>query len=99
VAEDPWNLRDLIKDPKYTAHFESTEEASARRLEAAEKAKYKRKVHLIILIFALIMMSLIFAGCIYEYATGSADDKKWAGALLASICTAFLGFVAGQRLD
>jgi hypothetical protein len=99
VAENPLDLGDLSEDPKYDVRIESNEEAAARRLQVAEKAKHKRLVNLIILIFALLMVLIIFVGCIYEFATGSVDDKKWAGAIVASICSAFLGFVGGQRLD
>jgi hypothetical protein len=40
---------------------------------------------------------IIFVGSVYEFATGSVDDKKWAGAIVASIFSAFLGFMGGQR--
>jgi hypothetical protein len=101
VPEEPLNLGEIVKDPKYSSTLivESPEEAAARRDEAAQKAKHKRTVHFVILTFALVMVFLIFLGCIFEFQTGSVDDKKWAGAIVASICTAFLGFVAGQRLD
>lgn len=90
-----FNLDDLPKGNKFALHLESDtpEDAVARRQEKAEEAGHKRKVNTIILNFALLMVFLIFVGCIYEFATGSADDKKWAGAVVSGICAAFLGFV------
>src|ERR1700730_7140112 len=105
MAENPINLGELLTNPRYgdlveaTVHVEPTEEAATRRREAAKKAKHKRSVNLIILIVALIIVFVIFLGCIYEFATGSEIDKKWAGSVLSGICGAFLGYVVGQRLD
>ena len=100
MAENPIDLGDLIKDPKYiNATIESAEDAAARRQEKSELARHKRSVHLIILIFALVLVFLIFLGCIYEYQVGSADDKKWAGAVIVSFGTGLLGYIVGQRLD
>jgi len=67
VAEPPVNLLDRLKGPKYdltesTLHVESSEEAAAKRHEASEQAKYKRKERLIILCFALVMVVVFFRG-------------------------------------
>ena len=88
MADTPVDLRDLIKDPKYVnATVESAEDAAARRQEKSEMARHKRYVHFIILIFALVIVFLIFLGCVYEYQIGSADDKKWVGAIIVSFGT------------
>jgi cation transport ATPase len=105
VAEPPLNILDRLKDPKFgdltesTIHFESTEEATARRHEASEQAKHKRKERLIILWFALAMVFGFSVWCIYVYVTGSADDKKWAQTIVASICTGLLTYAVGHRND
>jgi hypothetical protein len=103
MADDPgkFDLNEIARAGKHasTHLFEPPAEAEAKRIEAAEKSKYKRKVHFVTLIFALFMVFLFAAGCVYEYVTGSVDDKKWAGAIVASICSAFLGFVVAQRLE
>lgn len=97
MAEPPVNLLDRLKGPKYdltesTLHVESSEEAAAKRHEASEQAKYKRKERLIILCFALVMVVVFFVGCIYVYLTGSVDDKKWAQTIAASNCTGLLTY-------
>jgi hypothetical protein len=94
VAENPFDLGEIIKDPKYDVRIESNEEASARRTESAKDAEHKRIVHLIVLIFALAMVALIFLVCLWEFFTGSEDDKKWAGAVVGTICASFLTYVA-----
>jgi hypothetical protein len=98
VAKNP--LEDLgdFKGPEYDVRIESNEEASARRIESAKDAEHKRRVHIIVLGFALAMVAVIFLGCIYEFATGSVDDKKWAGAVVASICASFLTYVAQRQV-
>jgi hypothetical protein len=103
VAEPPLNLQDLLKDRKYgdftelTIHVESTEEAVARRQEASDQAKHKRKERSIILWFALAMVLGFSVWCFYVYVTGSVDDKKWAQTIVASICTGFLTYAVGHR--
>ena len=98
MAEPPVNLEDLRRSPKYggltesTFHVESSEEAAAKRHEASEQAKYKRKERIIILYFALSMVVVFFLGSIYVYVTGSVDDKKWAQTIAASICTGLLTY-------
>ena len=105
MAEAPLNLQELLKDRKYgdltesTIHVESTEEAAARRHEASEQAKHKRKERLTILWFALMMVFGFSVWCFYVYVTGSVDDKKWAQTIVASICAAFLTYAVGRRND
>jgi hypothetical protein len=98
VAEPPLNLEDVAKGPKYigltesTYHVESSDEAAAKRHETSEQAKHKRRVHFIMLLFALFIVLLSFGWCIYVYSTGSVDDKKWSQTIAASICTGLLAY-------
>jgi hypothetical protein len=83
VAENPFDLGEIIKDPKYDVRIESNEEASARRTESAKDAEHKRIVHLIVLIFALAMVALIFLVCLWEFSPGRRTtrnglERSWA---------------------
>jgi hypothetical protein len=92
-AQIPVDLSAIRGNYNFKGGFESPEDAEAKRREDAENARHKRRERFIVVCFTLIMVSLIFLGCFYEYATGSADDKKWSGALIAGICGSFVGYV------
>ena len=46
--------------------------------------------------FALMIIGAVFAGCVYIFATGAADDKKWAAGIVSAISSGVVGFLVGQ---
>ncbi len=46
--------------------------------------------------FALLIISIIFVACVYTFATGIADDKKWAAGIVSAIASGLVGFLVGQ---
>jgi cation transport ATPase len=100
---DQLNLNAVKDDDRYRlkGQFEPAEDAEAKRQEDAKAAEHehKRLERLIILSFALVMVFLFSALCVFLYLTGSVDDKKWSLATLASIISATLGYAFGSRKD
>lgn len=75
---------------------ESPEDAIARRdLEAAE-AKDRRMKGFIGFVFGVVIISVILAGCIYVFSTGSADAQKLAAGVISAIASGYVGFLVGQ---
>jgi pilus assembly protein TadC len=99
MTEQQINLGQMVgSDGRYelSVSNESPEDAAARRsLEAAEAA-LKRRMSLGLFVFALILASVVFAGCVYVFAAGSADDKKWAAGIVSAITSGLVGFMVGQ---
>jgi hypothetical protein len=75
---------------------ESPEDAAARRLRESADATLKRRMSLGLFIFAMILASVVFSGCVYVFAAGSADDKKWAAGIVSAITSGLVGFMVGQ---
>jgi hypothetical protein len=46
--------------------------------------------------FSLVIVGSIFVGCVYTFATGAADDKKWAAAIVSAIASGLVGFLVGH---
>jgi pilus assembly protein TadC len=99
MTEQQINLGQMVgSDGRYelSVSNESPEDAAARRsLEAAE-ATLKRRMSLGLFVFALLLASVVFAGCVYVFAAGSADDKKWAAGIVSAITSGLVGFMVGQ---
>jgi hypothetical protein len=94
------NLSDLANNGhKYelSVSGDSPEDAAARRLEAAAEAKLKRTMALCTFVFALAVVATIFAGCVYLFIVGTADDKKWAAGIVSAIASGLIGFLLGKR--
>ena len=47
-------------------------------------------------IFALLLMTVIFAGAVWVFAIGNADDKKWAAGIVSAIASGLVSFLVGQ---
>lgn len=96
---DSLNLGQLIgKDHKYDVSIsnESAEDASARRLLEAAEAAQKRRIALTLFWFALLFVTVLFSGCIYVFATGAPEDKKWVAGIVSAIASGLVGFLVGQ---
>jgi hypothetical protein len=78
-----------------TVSNESPEDAQARRLNEAAEATLARRMRLMLFCFALAFVSVVFAGCVHLFATGTAEDKKWAGGIVASITSGLIGYLVG----
>ena len=87
------------KDHKYelSVSNESPEDAVAQRSEEAADAEQKRKMSFALFCFSLFMISIVFSGCVYIFATGAADDKKWAAGIVSAIASGLVGFLVGQN--
>jgi hypothetical protein len=99
MAEQEINLGQLVgKDHKYelSVSSESLQDAAARRTKEAADADLKRRMTLILFLFALVVTAVVFAGCVYVFATGLPDDKKWAAGIVSAIASGLVGFVVGQ---
>jgi pheromone shutdown protein TraB len=75
---------------------ESSEDADARRKKDTADADAKRRMTFHLFWFALVMIAIVFAGCVYMLANGSADDKKWAAGIVSAIASGLVGFLVGQ---
>ena len=78
------------------SNSETEEDGSARRALEAAAAEHQRRIQFAIIIFAMLVSSVVFAGCVYAFVTGSPDDKKWAAGILGSIASGLIGFLVGQ---
>ena len=99
MPEPQINLGQIVgKDHKYelSVSNESPEEAAARRAKEASDAELKRKMTFVLFLFALGVTGVVFGGCIYVFATGAADDKKWAAGIVSAITSGLIGFLVGQ---
>jgi membrane protein YdbS with pleckstrin-like domain len=74
------------------------EDAEARRHEAAEEAKHRRRIQFWI-IFAVMLLVLASLGCcLYLLVGGAPDDKKLASSILAPALTVIVSVLTGFAL-
>jgi hypothetical protein len=96
---DQINLGQLVgKDHKYelTVNSDTPEDAAARRSKDEADAVLKRKMTWSLFRFALAITCVIFLGCVWVFATGGPDDKKWAAGIVSAIASGLVGFLVGQ---
>lgn len=99
VVEQQINLGQIVgKDHKYelSVSNESAEDATARRAKETADAELKRKMTFALFCFSLLVTGIVFAGCVYTFATGMPDDKKWAAGIVSAIASGLVGFLVGQ---
>ncbi len=67
----------------------------------ADEAQHKRWRSTVLFGFTLIGLSFVFLLCfeILSNPNASADDKRWAMALMASIVSGSVGFLAGKAIS
>jgi len=75
---------------------ETDEDAEARRLRDAADANLKRKMTLILFIFALFVTATVFVACIVVAIIGAPEDKKWACSIVTAITSGLVGYLVGQ---
>jgi hypothetical protein len=75
---------------------ESSEDASVRRGNEMAEAELKRKMTYALFCFALVIVAIVFGGCLYTFALGTVDDKKWASGINSAIVSGLVGFLVGQ---
>jgi len=75
---------------------ETDEDAEARRLRDAADANLKRKMTLILFIFALFVTATVFVACIVVAIIGASEDKKWACSIVTAITSGLVGYLVGQ---
>jgi hypothetical protein len=75
---------------------ESPEDATARRARDAAEAELARRIRFLLVIFAIVLTSVVFGGCVAVFITGGPDDKKWAGGIVSAISSGLIGFLVGQ---
>lgn len=98
MPEQEINLGQLVgKDHKYelSVSSESPQDASARRTKEAADADLKRRMTFILFLFVLVVGAVVFVGCVYVFAHGSPDDKKWAAGIVSAIAFGLIGFLVG----
>ena len=99
MTEQQINLGQMVgSDGRYelSVSNESPEDATARRSRESADATLKRRMSLGLFVFALILASIVFGGCVVVFAAGSADDKKWAAGIVSAITSGLVGFMVGQ---
>jgi hypothetical protein len=93
------NLGQILNtDHKYelSVSSERPEDAALRRTNESADAALKRKMLFVLFCFSLLVVGVVFAGCIYLFAIGSAEDKKWSGGVISAIVSGLIGFLVGQ---
>lgn len=99
-GETQINLGQIVgKNHKYELSVisnETEEDAAARRFKETAEAELKRKMTYVLFWFALLIVSTVFVGCIYTFANGAADDRKWAAGIVSAIASGLVGFLVGQ---
>ncbi|MEQ1557444.1 MAG: hypothetical protein ABL933_00720 [Methyloglobulus sp.] len=100
MADDPQiNIGQILsKDHKYelSVSNEKPEDAAVRRTNETADAELKRKMTFSLFCFSLLIISAVFVGCIYLFATGTAEDKKWSAGIISAIASGLIGFLVGQ---
>ena len=79
-----------------TITSETPQDAQARRSEEAAVAAQKRHFAYVLFYVGLLTIGAIFIGCIYLFAGGTAEDKKWAAGLLSAIVSGLVGYLVGK---
>jgi hypothetical protein len=98
-GEPQINLGQIVgKDHKYelSVSNETPEDASARRIRESADGELNRKMTFALFCFALLIVGVVFAGCIYIFAVGIPEDKKWAAGIVSAIVSGLIGFLVGQ---
>jgi hypothetical protein len=98
MSEPQINLGQLVgKDHRYelSVSNESSEDAAARRIKEMADADLKRTMTFVLFLFALMVTGVVFAGCVYVFATGAPEDKKWAAGIVSAIASGLVGFLVG----
>ncbi|MBS3954609.1 MAG: hypothetical protein KGZ88_16780 [Methylomicrobium sp.] len=93
------NLGQIVgNDHKYelSVSNETPEDATARRAREMAEAELKRKMTYSLFCFALLVVSVVFGGCVYLFAVGTVEDKKWAAGIISAIASGLIGFLVGQ---
>ena len=99
VSEPQINLGQIVgKDHKYelSVSNETPEDAATRRLKETADDELKRKMTYVLFCFALLIVAIIFGGCVYTFATGTPEDKKWAAGIVSAVASGLVGFLVGQ---
>ena len=100
MDDDPQiNIGQILgKDHKYelSVSNEKPEDAAVRRSNEAADAELKRKMIFALFCFSLLIVGIVFVGCVYTFATGTADDKKWTAGIVSAIASGLVGFLVGQ---
>lgn len=47
-------------------------------------------------LFALAMTAVVFGGCVWVFANGSPDDRKWAAGIVSAMASGLVGYLVGQ---
>jgi hypothetical protein len=98
-GNSPINLSQIVgKDHRYelSLNNETPEDAAARRAQELADADIKRKMTFILFCFALLIVGVVFSGCVYTFSTGTPEDKKWAAGIVSAIASGLVGFLVGQ---
>jgi hypothetical protein len=79
-----------------SASKESAEDATARRMNEAADMPLERKKTWWLFLCPISLLAIVFSGCVYVFATGTSDDKKWAAGIVSAIASGLVGFLVGQ---
>ena len=93
------NLGQIVgKDHKYelSVSNESPEDATARRAKEGADAELRRKMTFVLFLFALGSRRSFSRRCVYVFACGAQEDKKWAAGIVSAIASGLVGFLVGQ---
>lgn len=99
MSEPPIDLGQIVgRDHRYelSVSNETPEDAAARRDKELADAVLRRKMNFALFLFALFMTAAVFAGCVWLFAFGAADDRKWAGGIVSAMTSGLIGYLVGQ---
>jgi hypothetical protein len=94
----PINLSQIVgRDHRYelSVNNETPEDAVARRAREMADADMKRKMTFALFWFALLIVGVVFTGCVYTFSIGTPEDKKWAAGIVSAIASGLVGFLVG----
>ncbi|WP_024299731.1 hypothetical protein [Methylomicrobium lacus] len=98
-GNSPINLSQIVgRDHRYelSVNNETPEDAAARRAQEMADADMKRKMTFALFWFALLIVGVVFIGCVYTFSIGMPEDKKWAAGIVSAIASGLVGFLVGQ---
>lgn len=99
MTEPQINLGQIVgRDHKYelSVSNETPEDAQVRRDKETADAALRRRMTFAMFLFALAMTAVVFGGCVWVFAFGTPDDRKWAAGVVSAMSSGLVGYLVGQ---
>lgn len=79
------------------ASNESPEDAQARRMQEAAEHKQRLRQRATLFGVSLLFVVFVFFSCVYLFAAGAPEDKKWATGIISTIISGLIGYLLGGQ--